>query len=489
MLTKAMIEQMAVNDSALANGKKLADKGCFANLKKTEDSTVYWGECAGSGKNPYRTSVDMSDEKKLPVCRCSCPSRQFPCKHGLALMLLIERGEAFEVDALPEEIAEKRAKAEERETKKAEKAAKPKKQTASSIKAAEKKTAKQLEGLEMARKMTDELMTSGLATLSGTSIQKFRDLATELYNYGLPGPQLIMNRIAESMSEIQFRGERGESADVKKLYSQTLRYLIKLNTIIKKGCAFLSKKIEERTFDDNNDILFEELGGIWKLEELEKIQSFRDNARLVELSFEVVEDRVKDEFQYKSHCIDMDTKEICANISMVPSKVWSKIKIPDSCFEMLLIPRVYKYPGTSRVRWDSFTTRKLTDEDRLALISCAEESFESAVKKFKNYIKNTLHEKSMMMLLPVASIGMAGVNLLIEDAAGTRIRVSDAPLESGTTTNAYCTASFIENAKIIPVDMKNVGAVFGKMFYDEQLGEIRFHIHSLITKECVLRLM
>ena len=45
---------------------------------------VLWGECAGSAATPYRTVIDLSG----PAYRCSCPSRKFPCKHVLALLLL-----------------------------------------------------------------------------------------------------------------------------------------------------------------------------------------------------------------------------------------------------------------------------------------------------------------------------------------------------------------------------------------------------------------
>ena len=43
-----------------------------------------WGECQGSGSKPYQVQIDPSE----PAFRCTCPSRKFPCKHGLALMLL-----------------------------------------------------------------------------------------------------------------------------------------------------------------------------------------------------------------------------------------------------------------------------------------------------------------------------------------------------------------------------------------------------------------
>ncbi|WP_435242348.1 SWIM zinc finger family protein [Streptomyces cucumeris] len=47
-----------------------------------------WGLCAGSGSTPYRTVVDLDG----PGYRCSCPSRKFPCKHALGLLLLWASG-------------------------------------------------------------------------------------------------------------------------------------------------------------------------------------------------------------------------------------------------------------------------------------------------------------------------------------------------------------------------------------------------------------
>jgi len=47
-----------------------------------------WGECRGSAAAPYRAVVDLSG----PAYRCSCPSRKFPCKHVLALLLLWSEG-------------------------------------------------------------------------------------------------------------------------------------------------------------------------------------------------------------------------------------------------------------------------------------------------------------------------------------------------------------------------------------------------------------
>jgi hypothetical protein len=44
---------------------------------------VVWGLCAGSGKHSYQVIADVSG----PAYKCSCPSRKFPCKHAVALLL------------------------------------------------------------------------------------------------------------------------------------------------------------------------------------------------------------------------------------------------------------------------------------------------------------------------------------------------------------------------------------------------------------------
>jgi SWIM zinc finger len=43
-----------------------------------------WGTCRGSAKLPYQVVCDSVG----PAYRCTCPSRKFPCKHALALLLL-----------------------------------------------------------------------------------------------------------------------------------------------------------------------------------------------------------------------------------------------------------------------------------------------------------------------------------------------------------------------------------------------------------------
>ena len=73
---------LAPDSSSAASGRKLANTGQWKSLGRNADAL--WGECKGSGKDPYKVEVDLAT---LSV-KCSCPSRKFPCKHGLGLMLI-----------------------------------------------------------------------------------------------------------------------------------------------------------------------------------------------------------------------------------------------------------------------------------------------------------------------------------------------------------------------------------------------------------------
>ena len=68
-------------------GQSLASRG-FWPLAAAAEPDALWGECRGSAAAPYRTVVDLSG----PAYQCSCPSRKFPCKHVLALLLLWAEG-------------------------------------------------------------------------------------------------------------------------------------------------------------------------------------------------------------------------------------------------------------------------------------------------------------------------------------------------------------------------------------------------------------
>ena len=78
------IEQLATDQSSLKAAAGLAKPAKWSGVGVSQDGALLWGECAGSGANPYRVMADLRDLGN----KCTCPSRKFPCKHVLGLLWL-----------------------------------------------------------------------------------------------------------------------------------------------------------------------------------------------------------------------------------------------------------------------------------------------------------------------------------------------------------------------------------------------------------------
>jgi hypothetical protein len=85
-LTTEAVRALAPDAGALSAGQSLANPSRWSGLGRSD--RALWGRCQGSGKDPYEVSVDLEG----PASRCSCPSRKFPCKHAIGLMLIAAGG-------------------------------------------------------------------------------------------------------------------------------------------------------------------------------------------------------------------------------------------------------------------------------------------------------------------------------------------------------------------------------------------------------------
>jgi hypothetical protein len=100
-LSRSAIEAMAPDQGALSAASKLLQPAKWPSRARA--GNLIWGECQGSGANPYRVVADTED----PGSKCTCPSRKFPCKHALALMwMFVEDGAAFPDGNVPEWVTD-----------------------------------------------------------------------------------------------------------------------------------------------------------------------------------------------------------------------------------------------------------------------------------------------------------------------------------------------------------------------------------------------
>ncbi|MGW2936427.1 SWIM zinc finger family protein [Streptomyces sp. NPDC001156] len=89
--TAEQVLALATDAASRKAGSKLGAAGPWSDAGSSEEGTV-WGLCKGSGSKPYQTVVDIADAAG-PAYKCSCPSRKFPCKHALGLLLLWSGGD------------------------------------------------------------------------------------------------------------------------------------------------------------------------------------------------------------------------------------------------------------------------------------------------------------------------------------------------------------------------------------------------------------
>ncbi|MCU1643643.1 MAG: hypothetical protein JWN03_3918 [Nocardia sp.] len=96
--TAEQIAALAPDAASLTAARKLRGKWSGGG----QHDTALWGLCQGSGSRPYQTVIDTSG----PAYKCSCPSRKFPCKHALSLLLSWAAGDIAATDTIADFAAE-----------------------------------------------------------------------------------------------------------------------------------------------------------------------------------------------------------------------------------------------------------------------------------------------------------------------------------------------------------------------------------------------
>jgi len=160
----------------LATPRKWVSTGC--------EQLVLWGECQGSGAKPYQVQIDLSE----PAYKCSCPSRKFPCKHSLGLMLIFAAAQ-IPAATQPEWVVSWLASRVEREQKKQAKAQEPAKLPDPEAQA--KRQAKRLErvaeGLAALNVWVQDLVRGGIAMAPSRGYAFFDEPARRMVDAQAPG--------------------------------------------------------------------------------------------------------------------------------------------------------------------------------------------------------------------------------------------------------------------------------------------------------------
>lgn len=121
--TRQRVVDLAPDARSVSAGEQQARSPKWDVLARSE--RALWGEVRGSGKRPYMVAIDLAE----PAFKCSCPSRKFPCKHGIGLFLIFAESPERLAESEPADwVAEwlsGRDDRQERKEKKAAEGAKP----------------------------------------------------------------------------------------------------------------------------------------------------------------------------------------------------------------------------------------------------------------------------------------------------------------------------------------------------------------------------
>lgn len=99
--TEDQIHQLAPNDSTERRARQLATVSRWKDLSTNHKGI--WGACTGSGSQSYQVQIHLAG----PKFKCSCPVRNMPCKHSLALLYLYAKSAAlFQHKTPPTAIAQ-----------------------------------------------------------------------------------------------------------------------------------------------------------------------------------------------------------------------------------------------------------------------------------------------------------------------------------------------------------------------------------------------
>jgi len=167
MLTPEQVLALAPDPASAKSGQGLATKRKWLTTGR-HAGVALWGECQGSGSTPYQTTVDLAE----PAFKCTCPSRKFPCKHGIGLLLLHAVDPTAFVDTQPPSwvtawLESRAARAEKQAAKKAEQADKPVDLAAQAKRVAQREDRIQ-SGLDDIDQWLRDLIRRGLANLNST---------------------------------------------------------------------------------------------------------------------------------------------------------------------------------------------------------------------------------------------------------------------------------------------------------------------------------
>jgi hypothetical protein len=472
-INEDVVHRLAPDTDSVQAARGLVRKNSLSSLGISPDATWLLGQCKGSGKLPYDVSVDLADSS-TPTFRCTCPSRKFPCKHGLALLLeYAENAGRFSEMEPPAELVAKREKNVARDQQKASGAPPaPRKVNTAAL---TKKAAAQREGLDLLEKLLVDLATSG-QWFEETRLARLDRQAKQLSDAYLPGAMIVLRRLIGV----------GRAADLDDEHRNTVGagLIAHLWATVQKGRNYLDDKIAGDENQADADAVIEEvLGKTWQLAELRENGYVKAGLELLELAFERSDDDARGERVEISHLLDLNDGLLYQAIAYRPFKGMNQIPEQPSYTNPLLVPEAAVYPGflNRRVRWEKGTEQVQNSlPGHLAkAYAIARPDFKTALDAFRQELKHPLAPREAVVLAKCGRLGRVGERVVAEDAAGIRLVAVDRRADYSSVDNLVRAGGMLGNDR---------PALLARLFIEPVSNTIAAEPLALLTPQHHLRL-
>jgi hypothetical protein len=440
VVTEQSIAELAPNEKVLLDAKALLRKGALKRLAKNDDGTLAFGHCDGSGSTPYAVSMDLATGADKPTVRCSCPSRLFPCKHGLALLLAFaQKGGLFPVEEPPKDLVQRREKQAQKsaEKKPAPAAAAPR---AVNKPALAKKAKEQSDALDTLETFLVDLVSGGLGGIEGKSIEAIEHQAKRMADADMKRTAGVLTRLAAYVSGDAMLDEDDDDEDTATRdvarglgEAQEARIaftLTQLYTTVRRGKKALEGKfVEEGTTQSEADAQLESiLGKAWRLPELREAGYWVKNRKFLELAHERSDDLITEFATAIGFLLDLDDGSILCEVTSLPFHTLPFAKLRASRLGTLEIAEAALYPGdlvNRRVRWDEKAEGACRERPRepsdYEAVHRHAKPLDPVLRALRNQLKNPLHPLDAVFLVAAKKFGDVGGELVLEDEAGMRL--------------------------------------------------------------------
>jgi len=480
-IDEPFVDSAAPNADAAKNGRGLVLKKKFIKLNISPDKSIIFGECQGSGKTPYGCSCDFI-RPGAPTYRCSCPSRQFPCKHAIGLMYAyVQNEKAFNIADVPEDLQNKREKIVARAEKKKQPESVPKQVNKAAL---AKKIKVQLEGIDLLEQLTIELARLGIGNMNAKLASTIESRAKQLGDAYLPGAQNALHAYTSLFSDDSGKFNDKISASVREaIYTDALEQLSRLNALIKHGRAYLEKRLDDPELKPEIESpIAAWLGHAWQLNELREAGLARVNAELLQLAFNSHDDIARREFVDTGIWVELSSGSVLTTKTYRPYKAAKFIKSEDSFFQIAQVPMLSIYPGdlNARCRWDEMIPRPTTKEDFQLVHKVAADDFSVLAKTIKNNLKGPLSEKQPVCLLRFRTIGLIQDVFVIEDKSGNRFSLTDRGMAEEPSS--------VGLLRLVPADAIKDQVLVGRFRHDMDRCQLEVKPLSIVTDAEVIRL-